>query len=130
MGHKLDYANLMFHQLLEITNRKKQGLVYGMTLTQFFKFYDIPIDDETNIIVPTENEVYMAKTVRLMKYKLQRGQWVPNDPLDVNDDGDEDKEEEGDDDEDEGQTVTPRIPFRGFDLRNPVNHGTVRDGGL
>ena len=27
-------------------------------------------------------------------------------------------------------TVTPRIPFRGFNLRDPVNHGAVRDGGL
>jgi len=28
------------------------------------------------------------------------------------------------------QLVTPRIPFRGFDLRDPVNHGAVRDGGF
>ena len=30
---------------------------------------------------------------------------------------------------DRGKAVTPRIPLRGFNLRNPVNHGAVRDGG-
>lgn len=41
-----------------------------MALTQFFKFYNIPIEDETDIITPSDNEVYSAKTSRLMKYKL------------------------------------------------------------
>ena len=68
--YKFDYASLMFHHLLEITSRKKQGLDYGMALTRFFKFYDIPIDDETDVLFPTENKVYTAKTIRLMKYKL------------------------------------------------------------
>ena len=72
----------MFYHLLELTNRKKQGLIYGMTLTRFFKFYDIPIDNETDITVSTDNEIYSAKTIRLMKYKLIGGQWVSNDPLD------------------------------------------------
>ena len=25
--------------------------------------------------------------------------------------------------------VTPRVPFRGSDFRDPVNYGVVRDGG-
>lgn len=66
VAYKLDYASLMFHYILKITNRKKQGLVYGMALTRFFKLYDIPIEHETDIVVPTENEIYTTKTIRLM----------------------------------------------------------------
>lgn len=58
-------------------------------LIQFFKIYDISIKDETAIIVPTANEVYSTKTIRLMKYNLVGGQWVSNDPLDRNNDEDD-----------------------------------------
>ena len=101
MGYKVDYASLMFHHLVEITNRKKQGLVYGMALTRFFKFYDIELNDETDVIVPTDNELYTTKTLRLMQYSIQRGQWVPNDPRDIDDSEDEDEEEERNINEDE-----------------------------
>lgn len=44
-----------------------------MSLTRLFKFYEIVIEDETEIVVPTDNKIYSAKIIWLMKYHLVEG---------------------------------------------------------
>ena len=82
-NHKLDYASLIFDKFLDIMSHSSSGLGYGMALTRLFKYFDIQLDEESDMHELTEHEIYSERTFHQMHYHVDNGRWTFNDPNDV-----------------------------------------------
>ena len=75
-GVRINFADLIFHQLIEVTERQKGNLPYGMALTVLFMSWGIDTSIETDIYVPGPHDWYSKHTLHLMHYEIRRNKWV------------------------------------------------------
>ena len=75
-GFRIDFADLIFHHMFEVSDRNRAALPYGMALSALFDSFGLDVSIETDTYEPSPHDRYTESTLHLMHYKVHRNRWV------------------------------------------------------
>lgn len=77
VGRRFNLGYMLIRHMADSRDHKTAFLPYGMILTEIFKHFKVPMDDEVDFSRPIATDTYNKSTIRSMGYREVGGVWIP-----------------------------------------------------
>lgn len=77
VGRRFNLGYMLIRHMVDSRDHKTAFLLYGMILTEIFKHFKVPMDDEVDFSRPIATDTYNKSTIRSMGYREVGGVWIP-----------------------------------------------------